>query len=316
LGAGIERSIFAFIWKHSKREQVVLLLVTLFLFPLLYLTLELPKQIINGAIGAASNQIPVFGFTFTQIEYLFALCGAFLLAVFCHGVLKMRINTMKGVLAERLLRRFRYSLIVRILRFPTPYLERTSQSELASMVNAESEPMGGLMGDALAQPVLQAGQMITILGFLFAQSVTFGVAACALIPLQAWLIPRLQRKVNQLNKQRAVQIRALATEIGEGAGGAGTLRINAGWRRHLAMVTDRLGRLFMLRFEVYQKKFFMKFINNFITQLTPFLFYAVGGYLVINGQISLGALVAALAAYKDLSSPWKELLAYYNQTAA
>jgi len=28
----------------------------------------------------------------------------------------------------------------------------------------------------------------------------------------------------------------------------------------------------------------------------------------------VGALVAALAAYKDLSSPWKELLTYYNQT--
>ena len=47
---------------------------------------------------------------------------------------------------------------------------------------------------------------------------------------------------------------------------------------------------------------------------TPFFFYSVGGYLAINGQISVGALVAALAAYKDLSSPWKELLTYYNQT--
>ncbi len=58
----------------------------------------------------------------------------------------------------------------------------------------------------------------------------------------------------------------------------------------------------------------MKFLNNFISQLTPFFFFAIGGYLVLQGSVSLGALVAALAAYKDLSSPWKELLAYYNQT--
>ncbi|MFT5067727.1 MAG: ABC-type bacteriocin/lantibiotic exporter with double-glycine peptidase domain, partial [Reinekea sp.] len=58
----------------------------------------------------------------------------------------------------------------------------------------------------------------------------------------------------------------------------------------------------------------MKFLNNFINQLTPFFFYSVGGYLAITGQITVGALVAALAAYKDLSSPWKELLTYYNQT--
>ena len=35
---------------------------------------------------------------------------------------------------------------------------------------------------------------------------------------------------------------------------------------------------------------------------------------MLQGKVSLGALVAALAAYKDLASPWKELLAYYNQT--
>ncbi len=310
----IERTIFAFIWKHSKRDQLILLCVTLTLFPLLYLTLELPKRIINDAIGGGAGQVTFFGYTFDQVGYLGLLCGGFLLAVFAHGIMKMRINTMKGVLAERLLRRFRYSLIARILRFPQPYFERTSQGELVSMVTSESEPMGGLMGDAVAQPVLQAGQMLTILAFLFLQSVAFGLAACALIPLQAWLIPKLQKQINLLNKKRVVQVRALAAEIGEGAVGAATLRLNGGARFRMAMITDRLGRLFEIRFIIYQKKFFMKFINNFITQLTPFFFFAIGGYLVIIGDVTLGALVAALAAYKDLSSPWKELLAYYNQS--
>ncbi len=237
--------------------------MTLTLFPLLYLTLELPKRIINDAIGSGSASISAYGFEFTQVQYLLLLCGAFLVAVLLHGIMKMRINTMKGVLADRLLRRFRYTLIARILRFPQPYFERTSQGELVSMVTAESEPMGGLMGDAVAQPVLQAGQMLTILGFLFFQSVAFGLAACALIPLQAWLIPRLQKQINKLNKKRVIQVRALAAEIGEGAAGASTLRVNGGWRYRMAMIGDRLGRLFDIRFQIYQKKLFMKFISNY-----------------------------------------------------
>ena len=310
----IERSLFHFIWKYSKRDQLILLVVTACLFPLLYLTLELPKRIINDAIGAQSSTIEVWGQQFDQLTYLWILCGAFLLAVLAHGLTKMRINTMKGVLAERMLRRFRYSLIARVLRFPQPYFERTSQGELVSMITSESEPMGGLMGDAVSQPILQAGQMLTILYFLFAQNFWFGLAAVALIPLQGWLIPLLQRRINLLNKKRIQQVRALASEIGESAVGASTLRVNGGWRYRMARVTERLGRLYEIRFEIYQKKFFMKFLNNFITQLTPFFFYAVGGYLVLQGKVSLGALVAALAAYKDLASPWKELLTYYNQT--
>ncbi|MCV6584496.1 MAG: ABC transporter transmembrane domain-containing protein [Marinibacterium sp.] len=292
----------------------MLLVVTACLFPLLYLTLELPKRIINDAIGAQSTEVEFMGTTLGQVQFLGILCLGFLLAVLAHGLLKMRINTMKGVLAERMLRRFRYTLIARILRFPSPYFERVSQGELVSMITAESEPMGGLMGDAISQPVLQAGQMLTILIFLFLQSVWFGLAACALIPLQAWLIPILQRQINQLNKSRIQQVRGLAAEIGETAAGASTLRANGGWQYRLAEITDRLGVLFGIRFEIYRKKFFMKFLNNFISQLTPFFFYSVGGFLVLQGQVTVGALVAALAAYKDLSSPWKELLAYYNQT--
>lgn len=288
--------------------------MTAALFPLLYLTLELPKRIINDAIGAATPVVDFYGYQLSQVAFLGVLCTIFLLSVLAHGLVKMRINTMKGILSERMLRRLRYQLISRILLFPQPYFERVSQGELVSMVTAESEPMGGLMGDALSQPVLQAGQMLTILGFLFLQSFWFGLAACALIPLQAWLIPKLQRQINLLNKKRIQEVRLLAGEISESAAGVRALRANGGWRYRMAQITHRLGRLFEIRFEIYQKKFFMKFLNNFISQLTPFFFLSIGGYLVLQGSVSLGALVAALAAYKDLSSPWKELLAYYNQT--
>lgn len=289
--------------------------MTACLFPLLYLTLELPKRIINDAISSdqAFIYIDSLDVELDQVTYLFVLCGAFLLAVLVHGLTKMRINTMKGVLSERMLRRFRYTLIGRIMRFPQAYLRRTSQGEMVSMITSEAEPMGGMMGDAISLPVLQAGQMLTILFFLFAQSVWFGIAACALIPLQAWIIPKLQWQINLLNKERIGEVRELAGEIGETAAGAPTLRVNAGWRFRLALITRRLGTLFDIRLDIYKKKFFMKFLNNFITQLTPFFFYTVGGLLVIQGKVSLGALVAALAAYKDLSSPWKELLNYYNR---
>jgi putative ABC transport system ATP-binding protein len=310
----MEKSLFQFIWKYSKRNQLMLLAVTLITFPVLYISLELPKRIINDAIGGTGEEVRVFGVMLSQTQFLMVLCIGFLLAVLANGLLKMRLNTMKGVLAERLLRRFRFQLLTRILRFPRPFFRTTSQGELVSMVTSEAEPMGGLMGDMLSQPVFQAGQMLTILAFLFAQSFWFGMASVALIPLQAWIIPKLQRQINQLNKARIQEVRKLASDIGETAAGVSDIRTNGGLRYRMSLFSDRLGTLFGIRFDIYQKKFFMKFLNNFINQLTPFFFYSVGGYLAIQGQISVGALVAALAAYKDLSSPWKELLAYYNQT--
>ena len=309
----MEKNLFQFIWKYSKKDQIRLLIFTLVTFPVLFMTLELPKRIINDAINGSDQGYSIFGMSFSQVQFLLVLCVGFLIAVVANGLLKMRINTMKGVLAERLLRRFRYQLLTRIHRFPRPYFRSTSQGELVSMVTSEAEPMGGLMGDALAQPVFQTGYMLTILTFLFAQSFWFGLASIAVIPLQAWLIPKLQRQINLLNKDRIHEVRKLAADIGESASGASDIRINGGMRYRMALFSKRLGNLYDIRFDIYQKKFFMKFLNNFINQLTPLFFYSVGGYLAIQGEITVGALVAALAAYKDLSSPWKELLAYYNE---
>ena len=73
----MDRTIFGFIWKHSKRDQLILLAVTLTLFPLLYLTLELPKRIINDAIAAPQPIVDVFGYQLPQVQFLFLLCGAF-----------------------------------------------------------------------------------------------------------------------------------------------------------------------------------------------------------------------------------------------
>ncbi|MDU8944705.1 ABC transporter transmembrane domain-containing protein [Ovoidimarina sediminis] len=310
----MDQSLFKFIWKHSARNQIVLLIVTLATFPILYVSLELPKRIINDAIGGSGDNVTFGDLTLSQTQFLMVLCFGFLLSVLVNGLLKMRLNTMKGVLSERLLRRFRYAMLNRVTRFPRPYFRKTSQGELVSMITAEAEPMGGLMGDLLSQPVFQAGQMATILVFLFAQSFWFGLASVALIPLQAWLIPKLQRQINMLNKQRIQEVRRFASEIGETAAGVSDIRTNGGLRYRMSMFSNQLNRLFHIRFMIFQKKFFMKFLNNFINQLTPFFFYSVGGYLAIRGEITVGALVAALAAYKDLSDPWKELLTFYNTT--
>jgi len=102
----MEKSIFKFIWKYSKRKQIILLLVTLLTFPILYVSLELPKRIINDAISGTGEDVVLLGITLNQVEFLLLLCVGFLLAVLANGLLKMRLNTMKGVLAEQLLRRF------------------------------------------------------------------------------------------------------------------------------------------------------------------------------------------------------------------
>ena len=213
----MESSIFKFVLKYSMREQILLLVLTIVSFPFFYLLLYLPKVIVNEAIDTDASAFPVevLRFELGQIEYLIALCAIFLGLVLVNGGFKYFLNVYRGVVGERMLRRLRYDLFVRMLCFPLQRFRRTSQGELVSTIVAETDPLGGYIGDSIALPAFQGGMLITLLIFMFIENPVLGVAAIALYPVQAWLIPKLQKKLNARKRERIKLARALSERIGE-----------------------------------------------------------------------------------------------------
>jgi putative ABC transport system ATP-binding protein len=309
----MEPTFLKFIFKYSWRQQLFLLFLTCCSFPFLYYSLELPKIIINRAIGSTLFPVIMFGREITQVQYLLALSLLFLLLVVIRFGLRYYLNVLQGQLGERMLRRLRYELFSRILRFPLPIFRKRSQGELIAMITSEVEPLGGFVGDVLALPAFQGGTLVTILVFMFMQDWILGLAAVSLFPIQIYVIPKLQKQINALAKERVRTVRKMSERIGEVVSGIEDVHAHdtAEWER--ADFARWSGTIYAIRYKIYRKKFFVKFLNNFLSQLTPFFFFAIGGYLVISGDLTFGALVAVLAAYKDVSAPWKELLGWYQQ---
>jgi putative ABC transport system ATP-binding protein len=309
---GLDSSIYGYILHHSLREQIYLVVVTLVSFPFLYYSLDLPKLIVNRAISGKDFPQKFMGWDFDQIPYLLVLCCIFFVLVLINGWFKLHLNVRKGQVGERMLRRLRYQLYERVLRFPLHHFDRTATGQVIAMMTGELEPVGGFIGDAFALPISQGGTLLTIFVFMFVQDPILGAAAVAFYPLQGYLIPKMQRIIRRLGRERVRKVRGLSDRIAETIAARAEIRPNDAAVYQLADISQRLGEIYDIRFEIYNRKFFVKFLNNLIGNLTPFLFFLIGGYFVIKGELSFGALVAVLAAYKDLSSPWKELLDFYQ----
>jgi putative ABC transport system ATP-binding protein len=314
----VERSLFGFILKYSKADQLRIVPFVLLTMVVYYLSLDLPKTIINEAIqgGRFKDGMSTAAFLWLelgQLEYLFALAAIFLGLIVLNGWLKFRINTMKGWMGERMLRRLRYALYDYILRFPLARFRRVKAAEMATMIKDEVEPLGGFIGEAIITPLFLGGQAATAMFFILYQHWALGMIAVAVVAVQAFLIPRLRKRLLVLGRERQLTARALAGRIAETVDGAAEIHANATSNYERAEISARLGRIFKIRFEFYQRKFLIKFLNNFLSQVTPFLFYTVGGYLVIVGRLDIGALVAVIAAYKDLPGPVKELIDWDQQ---
>lgn len=333
----MDANLFRYIWRHTRRAQIWILFVILASMPIYFLSLDLPKQIVNGPIqgegfatpGATATFLNVAfdlpswlggghvalfdGLELPRLDYLVALSMTFLALVCVNGLFKFYINTFKGRLGERMLRRMRYDLVDRILRFPLTHFRRVKSPEIATMIKDEVEPLGGFIGDAFVQPFFLGGQALTAMIFILAQNVWLGLIAGGIVAVQAFIIPRLRRRLIVLAKQRQLTARELAGRVGELIDGISEVHLNDTSNRERADIASRLGRIFFIRYEFYQRKHGVKFLNNFLAQLTPFLFYFIGGYFALRGSLDIGQLVAVIAAYKDLPSPIKELIDWDQQ---
>ncbi|MGI9350848.1 MAG: ABC transporter transmembrane domain-containing protein [Rhizobiaceae bacterium] len=330
----MERNLLKYVWRHSRRDQLWMLVVILASMPTYFLSLELPKRIVNQPIQGVGFENPgdteyfmqthlpfgdwffeepvlLFqGFELERIGFLWALSTAFLVLVVANGLFKLYINTFKGRMGERILRRLRYELFDRVLRYPLARFRRTRASEVASMIKDEVEPMGEFIGDAFTQPLFLGGQALVALLFIFLQNTYLGIATLIVIAFQAWLIPILRRRLIELGKQRQIAARHFAGRLGEVVEGIQEAHTNDTTNYERAEMTSILGRLFFIRFELFQRKFGVKFINNLLIQFLSFFFYAVGGYLAIQGTLDVGQLLGVIVAYKDLPAPVRGLIAH------
>lgn len=299
----MERNLHRYIIKRSLRPQIILIAISFVLgLALNPLMLDLQKRIINQAIGQRN------------FDALLWLCGAFLGAVLLNGALKYVKQNFEGYISETMLRDLRGELFNRILRFPLPHLKSTSTGQLVAMILGEVEDLGGYFGLALSTPAFHGAMLVGTLGFMVYANPWMALVSMVLFPIQIVFIRRLQRKVTAMARDRVRMVRGLSDRIQESVGGLqeiyanDTVAYESGRFRHL------LQRIFKIRLSIYNLKYLIKWINNFLEKFGQFLLLLVGGWLIINHPetFNLGILVAFLQAYGQLNEPWRELINFFQ----
>src|SRR5471032_1165231 len=131
---GMERGLFGFIFRYSKREQLLIVPLVIASMVILFASLDLPKTIVNEPIQGKRFPNPDSTVTFLRIApnlpdflggqavlfegialartpYLIVLSLTFLALIVVNELLTMQINTLKCRMGGRRLRRLRFTLI-------------------------------------------------------------------------------------------------------------------------------------------------------------------------------------------------------------
>ena len=296
----VKKSLFSWVFAGNTKLQISLLFIIVGMVFVRVLPLEMQKRIVNEAINLR------------DIDLLFLYCGFYLAAVVLASALKYLTNVIQTYITQRTTANMRKALFKHVLTLPLSFYRNTQPGMVVNAIGTELSVPGNFVGMAIATPVTNILTLFAFAVYLFWLNPALAAVSLSIYPAVVFLVPLLQKKVNRANKQRVDAARDFSSRVAESISGIHEVHGNGAYgieRGKFDALTDRLMRI---RIVWSLFRFLVKTTNNFFTSLGPFLVFIMGGYLTINGQLELGALVAFLSAQEKLYDPWKELIEFYQ----
>jgi len=282
LPAGLLGYIAATSWVH----QLPLLALTVAVFLLEVVPLELQRRVVNDAVKHR------------QYSTVLVLCTAYAGAVILQGSIKLAVNIYRAWVGERAKRVLRQAVCVAA---GTGARTADARGTAVSLVVAEVEPVGNFIGGAISEPLLQGGILVTVVVYVIHLDVWMGAAALTLFIPQMIFVPMMQRAMNRRTGVRVWLLR----QIGTGLVAADRQR-----EAIIAGEVPRIDRIFRINMHIFELKFTMNFLMNLCTHAQIIMALLLGSWRVLQGDLEIGGVVAFISGIGRLIDPWGDFVNY------
>jgi ABC-type bacteriocin/lantibiotic exporter with double-glycine peptidase domain len=246
----------------------------------------------------------VDGLIFYSIIYIIAITTA--------SGLKLAINYLQAVIGEKAMTAMRKELYHHILTLSSGFFRTTQPGMVVSSLMTELSTAGTFAGMAFAVPVTNILTLLAFTGYLLWLNSKLALATLLIYPIVVFIVPILQKKANRANKKRVDLSRTASSQIAESISGINEIQVHGAYNLEGRKFDDIAEKLKKIRIRWSLFRFGIKTVNNYFVGLGPFVVFIFGGYLVMHGELALGAMVAFLSAQEKLFDPWKELIDFYQ----
>lgn len=296
-----KRPLYYWIISRYHGLQILLLVIILISVFFKVVPLELQKRIVNEAISQRDEHL------------LLWYCSLYLTAVLLAGLSKYLINMLQAIIGQKILIGLRTELYMHVLHLPLQRYRGLRPGSAISAITGELNAIGSFLGQALAVPLTSILTYLFVFSYMFSLSHMLTLITIAIYPFELFIIPFLQKKFNVWNQKRITTVREMSDTVNEAINGIVEIQSYNSYQFEESRISRLIAKLYHITLTLNLYKFGIKFSGNFFQALGPFLLFLVGGHLAINGQFSLGALVAFLSAHEKLYDPWQELRLFYQE---
>ncbi len=283
------RTIMGYVISSTGAHQAGLAALSIAAFSLSAVPLELQRRIVNGLTNRAA---------FDTIAWLaIGYAGVAL----TEQLLKLSLNVYRGWVAETTVRRLR-ELVWAMTGHGQGVAPEGAGVEIA-MVLEEAEPIGGFTGISISEPLLQAGILLSVVGYMLAVQPWLAVIGLAFFLPQTVFVPLLQNAINNRARSRILVKRDVGGVIADHS----SATTSSSW------MVDQARRIFTLNMGIYRLKYSMNLLMNLMHHLSVASAFCVGGWMVLEGHIEVGTVVAVVTGLGKLNDPWGDLVNWWRE---
>jgi ABC-type multidrug transport system fused ATPase/permease subunit len=274
------KEMFNFVRKYVK--PLLKVQIGVFILILINLGLNLSQPLVmKKLIDAYENKL-------LSLSNSLVLCSIFLVLIlleFLTGTMRdIFINKVRGLLQFKL----RNDVYHKSLKIPKYH----SSGKIISMIYQDVDAVVGLLNIAMISIVTDCILIVFTIGILFTFNWKLAVVSLFIIPIYFMLFHLSRKKIYNLNMAYKEQMGEMTETLQTGINQK-FLAIKFNRQKHSsAMFCREQSKVIRLALKLFNQQSFLYNCSNFLTNLFPFLLLLLGGYLLVQGSITLGTLIA------------------------
>lgn len=281
------KSIWGYIVRMTGRAQVTALIIAIITTVLSLAPIELQRRVIDNAIADRDGQL------------LLQLGSIYVAVILLHQVFKLTLQMLQGWMTDSAIAYTRKHL----WGLRGDRRDEEGGNEIVAVLTSEVEALGGFAGAGPSRAASNLSMLIGAMGYMFWVDPAVALVGLLLIAPQVVVAPVMQKRLNRLVELRLRLIRKFTSSISSDE----TLP-----EKTFAL---HVRRVFRNRMAYYFWKFLMKSVLNLMNAAAPIGVLLVGGWMVVQGDTTLGVVVAFVSGFGRLGDPIRQLISFYREAA-
>ncbi len=188
----LPQTIMGYVFRYSVKHQIGLAALSVAVFTLSAIPLELQRRIINDAIKSGAS------------DTILLLAVAYAGVALTQQGFKLILNVYRGWVSEAAVRRLRRTLEV------LPEGQTDVPGTRVAMMVDEALPIGGFVGMSVSEPLLQGGILASVIGYMVFLEPYMALLSLAFLAPQMIFVPLMQRAINHRAEARIKTIRQVS----------------------------------------------------------------------------------------------------------